>query len=66
VAGYRLYYGTASRSYAQSPGSGLYTGSTTVTVTGLSSGNTYYFAVTALDAAGGESGYSNEVSKLVQ
>jgi hypothetical protein len=26
----------------------------------------YYFAVTAVDSSGNESGYSNEASKLVQ
>ena len=34
---------------------------TTYTVTGLADGATYYFAVTAYDSVGNESGYSNEV-----
>jgi len=29
-------------------------------VTGLEAGKTYYFAVTAVDSTGRESGYSNE------
>jgi len=34
--------------------------------TGLQNGRTYYFTVTAIDAAGNESSFSDEVSKLVQ
>jgi len=65
VSGYRVYYGTASGSYTQSLGGGTYVTKTTFTLSGLASGYTYYFAVTAIDAAGGESGYSNEASKLI-
>ena len=65
VAGYRVYYGTASRSYSQAFGSGTYVTTTTSTLSGLPSGNTYYFAVTAVDAAGVESDYSAEASKLI-
>ena len=55
---YRLYYGTDSGSYVQK----LAVGNVTQhTVTGLSSGTRYYFAVTAIDASGAESIYSNEV-----
>ena len=62
-----MYFGSASRSYAQTKGSGLDAGSTPAyTVSGLSSGRTYYFAVTAYDSNGNESEYSAEVSKLVQ
>jgi fibronectin type 3 domain-containing protein len=32
---------------------------------GLTTGYTYYFAVTAIDRAGMESAYSNEVSKTM-
>jgi fibronectin type 3 domain-containing protein len=39
--------------------------STAYTVTGLQSGQTYYFAVTAVDASGRESPFSNEASKLI-
>ena len=59
LAGYKVYYGTASRSY----GAPIDVGNTTShTVTGLSS-TTYFFAVTAYDTSGNESGYSVEVSK---
>jgi hypothetical protein len=67
VAGYRVYYGTTSGNYLQSRGSGVNTGSATkFTATGLARGQTYYFAVTAYDVAGNESGFSAEVSKVVQ
>jgi hypothetical protein len=67
VAGYRVYYGTASGSYLQTRGSGVSTGTATrFTASGLTSGQIYYFAVTAYDAAGNESGYSAEASKVIQ
>jgi hypothetical protein len=59
VAGYRIYYGTASRSYQYNSDAGT---NTTFVVANLQAGTTYYFAATAYDAAGVESGYSNEVS----
>lgn len=65
LAGYRVYYGTASGVYGQVKGEGLDAGlNTTFTVTGLEKGPTYYFAVTAYDneATPLESGFSNEVS----
>jgi len=50
LAGYKLYYGTAS-GYAQV----IDVGNTTMyTVTNLTAGVTYYFAVTAHDASGHE------------
>jgi hypothetical protein len=59
VAGYSLYYGTASRNYSNR----LVTGDvTSAVVSGLSNGVTYYFAVTAVTASGLESDFSNEVS----
>jgi fibronectin type 3 domain-containing protein len=67
VAGYRVYWGTSSGSYAQAQGAGINTGSaTSYTVTGLTVGRTYYFAVTAYDAAGNESAFSGEASKVAQ
>jgi Fibronectin type III domain len=65
VAGYRVYYGTASRSYSQALGSGTVVTGTTFTISSLPAGYTYYFAVTAFDDAGVESAYSNEASKLI-
>lgn len=62
LAGYKVYYGTAPRVY----GPGLSVGITpSYQVMGLSSGTTYYFAVTALDSQGYESLYSNEASKAI-
>jgi fibronectin type 3 domain-containing protein len=66
VAGYRVYYGTGSRNYAQAKGAGVNAGGcTTYVVTGLDRGRTYYFAVTAYDASGNESDFSNEASKAI-
>jgi hypothetical protein len=66
VAGYRVYWGTAPRTYNQALGSGLGAGtSTSYTVGNLPSGRTYYFAVTAYDAAGNESTFSSEASKTM-
>jgi hypothetical protein len=57
VAGYKLHIGTESRKYTATVVVGT---STSYTVTGLGKG-TRYFAVTAYDAKGDESGYSNEI-----
>ncbi len=65
-AGYRVYYGQASRSYQQSMGTGIDVGTAPgYTVTGLTRGRTYYFAVTTFDTDGNESVYSGEVSKAI-
>jgi hypothetical protein len=67
VVAYKVYYGLASGSYFQSFGSGISAGNGVMyTVYGLTTGQTYYFAVTAVDAAGVESQFSNEASKLMQ
>jgi hypothetical protein len=61
LAGYKIYYGTAPGVY----GTPITIGTqATYTVTGLPAG-TYYFAVTAYNTEGLESGYSNEVSTAV-
>jgi len=66
VVGYRVYYGTASRTYIQARNNGIKLGLvTTYTVTGLQPGR-YYFAVTAFKPPSpevDESPYSNEVFK---
>ena len=62
LAGYKVYYGTASGSYTTTIDAGNVT---TYTVGNLFSG-TYYFAATAYDTSGNESSYSNEVSKIIQ
>lgn len=61
--GYRVYFGTAPRSYGQPLGQGSLAVTNGLALFGFTSGYTYYFAVTAIDAAGHESAYSNEVSK---
>jgi hypothetical protein len=63
LAGYRLYYGVASRTYDHTL---EVIGDTQVSVDGLELGTTYYFAVTAHNTAGLESDYSNEVSYTVE
>jgi fibronectin type 3 domain-containing protein len=63
VVKYRIYFGTASRTYLQARGQGLDASGTNYTVTNLQSGRRYYFAVTAVDATGAESDYSNEATK---
>ena len=60
LGGYRVYYGTASRAYG--PPLNVNTANT-CTLNTLSEGATYYFAVTAYDTAGNESGFSAEVHK---
>jgi hypothetical protein len=57
IIGYNLYFGTASRVYTSEVPLGNVT---TATVNNLLVGTTYYFAVTAVDSMGLESGYSNE------
>jgi hypothetical protein len=60
LAAYRVYYGEASRAYtAQRHIDDRTQTSTTIT---LPSGD-YFVAMTALDAEGNESAYSNEVLK---
>ena len=57
LAGYNVYYGTSSRNY----GNPIPVGNTTsYDVDNLVEGVTYYFAVTALDTSGNESGFSTE------
>jgi len=59
VVGYNVHYGTSSSSLTATQDAGA---STTATVSGLTTGITYYFAVTAYNASGINSAYSNEVS----
>lgn len=68
LSGYRVYYGTSSRTYIQSLGQGINVGDqTTFTVTGLNGRTRYYFAVTGYDSTSGyESDYSNEVFKDIR
>ncbi len=61
LAGYKIYYGNSSGVYSTVVTIGT---QTTYTISGLAPG-TYYFAVTAFNTSGLESGYSNEVSTTV-
>jgi hypothetical protein len=61
LAGYKVYYGTSPHVYSASIATGK---QTTCTLRSLPAG-TWYFAVTAYDAQGKESGFSNEVSTTI-
>jgi len=59
LAGYRLYYGSASRNYSRV----IDVGNTSRhQVSGLAGGATYYFAVTVYNSQGLESHYSTELA----
>ena len=60
ITGYRIYYGLASRNYQQPLGQGVYSATATLPVTGLTTGQANFFAVTAIDASGRETPYSDE------
>ena len=62
LAGYRLYYGTASKEYSFTADAGM---RTTYTITGLDEGVTYYFAATAYSIAAVESDFSSEIVHTV-
>jgi hypothetical protein len=57
LAGYIVSYGTSSRNYPTSINLGKVT---SATVSGLTVGRTYYFAVKAVDTSGNQGGYSAE------
>jgi len=57
IVGYNIYYGTASGVYSTKISLG---NATTLTISNLLPGVTYYFNATAVDAAGDESGFSGE------
>ncbi|MCU0591399.1 MAG: fibronectin type III domain-containing protein [Desulfobacterales bacterium] len=59
LAGYKIHYGTASGNYSVHLD---VLNVTSYTITGLTEGQTYYFAATAYDDSGNESGYSNEAT----
>lgn len=59
VSGYRVYMGNRSGSYTNILSAG---NSTSITVSNLQVDTTYFFAITAFDAIGRESEFSNEIS----
>jgi hypothetical protein len=59
IAGYIIYYGTESETYAQKVDVGNYQGAT---ISDLELNKTYFFAVTAYDLTGNESSFSNEIT----
>jgi len=59
IAGYKIYEGTKSRSYTRVATVGRT--ATSTTFTGLTTGDTYYFAATTYDKAGDQSAYSDEI-----
>jgi len=59
IAGYRIYYGQESHSYTNVVDIGKHT---SCVIADLEDGETYYFAATAYNTDGFESGYSNEIS----
>ena len=61
VMGYKVYFGTASGVYGESDD----VSQTTASISDLTVGVRYYFAVTAYDLSGLESDYSQEVSTIV-
>lgn len=63
LAGYTIYYGETSGSYNNK----MYFGNVTrQDITGLAVNKRYYFAVTATDFSGNESGFSDEVSTTIK
>jgi hypothetical protein len=62
IANYKVYYGPASARYTNAVAAGT---NTTVSISNLVNGATYYFAATSVDAFGLESDYSGEVSALI-
>jgi hypothetical protein len=62
VAGYDIYYGTSSGNYISAvPVANV----TNVTIRGLTSGVTYYFAATSYDSNGNQSAFSPEITATV-
>jgi Fibronectin type III domain len=62
VAGYNVYYGTVSHQYTKEVSAGI---ATSVVISGLTEGVTYYFAATTYDIFDQESGFSVETSYTV-
>ena len=73
LAGYKIYYGTSSRTGTDPKTCGLCGYQTSInignvrpyTISNLTNGQTYYFSVTAYDTSNNESAFSAQVSKLI-
>ena len=61
LVGYKVYYGTASRTYTHI----IDVGTVPSCTVNFLSHTTYYFAITAYDSSGIESDYSTELSKTI-
>lgn len=66
LASYRIYYGLSSREYTGSIDIVAGENSYSISLPGATIGTEYYIAMTAIDALGDESEYSNEVRKPVR
>ena len=64
LVGYKIYQATAPGAYGE-PIATVPMNVTSYTVTGLESGTTYFFTVTAYKSNGAESPFSSEVSKTI-
>jgi hypothetical protein len=62
LAGYKIYWGTSNGNYTSSKDVG---NNTLCTIAGLNEGQTYYFAATAYDGDGNESGFSNQITYTI-
>jgi len=62
IAGYNIYYGGTSHTYTNKISVGK---ATSVTISGLVQGKTYYFAATTYSASGLESAFSSELAYLI-
>lgn len=65
LAGYKIYQSTISGQYGAPVATLGKVTATTLVLPQLTVDTTYFFAITAYDSAGNESGKSNEVSKLI-
>ena len=65
TTGYNVYRGTTSAGPYSKINSGGLVASTLYTDSNVTSGQTYYYVVTAVDSSGTESGYSNQTQAVV-
>lgn len=65
LAGYKIYLGTSSGNYSAQGSPTVIGKVTSYVLTGLQANTTYFFALSAYDNAGNESGLSAEVSRSI-